>query len=103
MSHAPRRLVGLWILSAVALVLAGRFGLAAQTPANSEGPIQIADALMAEQRYQEAFALYRGARMTEDPKTRIRAGAGAVRALLRVGMFSAAQLEGASIAAAASG
>jgi tetratricopeptide (TPR) repeat protein len=99
MLQHSRRLASLGLLAVV--FLTGRWVLAAQTNGGgSSATLQIADGLMAEQRYQEAFALYRGARQTDDTKIRVRAGAGAVRALLRVGMFAEAQHEGASIAAA---
>jgi Flp pilus assembly protein TadD len=88
------------MLSAVAVVVAGRLALAAQSPADPALTLRTADGLMAEERYHEAFDAYRSVRAADDPKIRIRAGAGAVQALLRVGMFGPAQLEGASIVAA---
>ena len=100
MSHRSCGLAGRWILSVAALMIAGRFAAAAQSPHDPATVLRTADGLMAHERYQEAFEAYRTARMADDPNVRIRAGAGAVQALLRVGMFSAAQLEGASIAAA---
>jgi Flp pilus assembly protein TadD len=99
MSQRSRGPAGLWILSAAALLIAGRFAVAAQSPRDPATVLRAADGLMAHERYREAFEAYRAARTANDPKLRIRAGAGAVQALLRVGMFGAAQLEGASIAA----
>jgi predicted aspartyl protease/Flp pilus assembly protein TadD len=100
MSNRARGLVGLWVLSVAVLLVAGRFALAAQSPLDLATVLRTADGLMAHERYQEAFEAYRTARTADDPTIRIRAGAGAVQALLRVGMFGAARLEGASIAAA---
>jgi predicted aspartyl protease/Flp pilus assembly protein TadD len=98
MSHRSRGFARLFILFVAALVPAGRFGLAAQSPGDPVAVLRSADGLMAREHYEEAFKAYRSVRTADDPKLRIRAGAGAVQALLRVGMFSAAQLEGASIA-----
>ena len=100
MSHRSRGLAGLWMLFVAALLTAGRFALAAQSPLDPATVLRTADGLMAHERYHEAFEAYRTVRTAEDPNVRIRAGAGAVQALLRVGMFGAAQLEGASIVAA---
>jgi tetratricopeptide (TPR) repeat protein len=98
MQYVSEKVVRLWIL--VAIVVAGQWVLAAQAPPTPALLLQAADAFMANLRYQDALVAYRAARQTDDTVLRIRAGAGAVRALLRVGMFTAAQREGELIAKA---
>src|SRR5437016_47785 len=95
MTHLPARAVALGLL--VAVTLTGRWVLARQV-ADPSGLLPTADALMSDLRYREALALYRSARQADDAATRVRAGAGAVRALLRMGLFTEAQAEGAAIA-----
>jgi len=56
------------------------------------------DSHMSRLEYDEALVAYRTARASSDPGLRIRAGAGAVQALLRLGRFAEAASEGADIA-----
>ncbi|HUL74056.1 MAG TPA: aspartyl protease family protein [Vicinamibacterales bacterium] len=68
----------------------------------SATPLQLlaaGDVLMAGSHYGDALRAYRRARETDDATVRIRAGAGVVRSLLRLGLFKDGVREGAAVAA----
>jgi len=61
--------------------------------------LQAGDVLMAGSHYGDALRVYRRARETEDADVRVRAGAGIVKSLLRLGLFKDGASEGADVAA----
>lgn len=73
--------------------------LSAQRSATPAELLQAGDVLMAGSHYGDAIRVYRNARETDDAVNRVRAGAGVVRSLLRLGMFKDAAREGADVAA----
>src|SRR5262245_42872603 len=73
--------------------------LSAQQSASAAELLQAGDVLMAGSQYGDATRAYRHARETDDPSIRVRAGAGVVRSLLRLGMFKDGAREGADVAA----
>lgn len=85
MSHFPRetRWIGVAILAVASLTLGAQ-------ELSPEARLRAGDALLAERRYQDAFDAYRQARAAEDVEVRVRAGAGAIRTLLRVGRYDEA-------------
>jgi tetratricopeptide (TPR) repeat protein len=72
---------------------------AAQQAATPTEFLQAGDVLMAGSQYGDALRAYRHARDTDDADVRVRAGAGVVRSLLRMGLFKDGASEGAAIAA----
>jgi predicted aspartyl protease len=81
------------IAAAVALVP----GLSKPATASSEVQLQLADLLLADGRYAEALEAYRLAKGGADPGLRVRALAGLVRSMLRLGDFQSAQHEAAEL------
>ncbi len=61
--------------------------------------LRAGDVLMAGSHYGDALRAYRLAQQTDDSAVRVRAGAGALRSLLRLGLFRDGMREGASVAA----
>lgn len=73
-------------------------GAAQQAPTPAE-LLQAGDVLMAGSQYGDALRAYRHARETDDVNLRVKAGAGVVRSLLRMGLFKDGASEGAAVAA----
>ncbi|HXT68314.1 MAG TPA: aspartyl protease family protein [Vicinamibacterales bacterium] len=65
----------------------------AQEPRPADVRLREAEALLSGLHYEEALAAYRQARVTEDARVRVRAGAGITRTLLRLGQFEDAERE----------
>ncbi len=100
MPYRPPVLAARIVAVAVLAAWAG-FGLAAQQPApltTSDPFVTRADALLDQRRYEDAYVAYRAVRESADPETRIRAGAGMVRILLRLSLFVEAERQGAALA-----
>jgi predicted aspartyl protease/Flp pilus assembly protein TadD len=88
-------------LSVAACVVAGSLRThAAQEPFDAVATLHAGDDFMAQTRYDEALDAYRLARKAPDIFTRVRAGVGAVRSLLKVGRFADAKSEAAAVASA---
>lgn len=84
---------------AIAVVVAATSLLAAQgRPLNFEAQLTRADQLMASREYDQAFEAYQQARASDRLATRLKAGTGAVEALLRMSLFADAARIGASVA-----
>jgi tetratricopeptide (TPR) repeat protein len=98
MRITPRFVLGLGVASLV--VAASWRTYAAQDPVDLVATVQSGDTFMAQTRYGEALDAYRQARKAGDPSIRVRAGIGAVRALLKVGNFIDARSEAADVASA---
>ena len=79
-------------------VAACTWTLAAQNPFSPLASLDAGDGFMSQARYGEAFDAYVHARSSDEAAVRIKAGAGMVRALLRVARFSDARREGAVVA-----
>jgi hypothetical protein len=78
--------------------------LAAQArPINHETQLTRGDQLFAAREYGEAFEVYQAARASDRLATRLRAGTGAIQALLRLSLFADAARIGASVAERDSG
>jgi tetratricopeptide (TPR) repeat protein len=84
---------------AAATVAVWTYAVAAQEGASPAQFLAAGDVLMAGSHYGDALRAYRRARDTEDAGLRVRAGAGVVRSLLRLGLFKDSAREGAAIAA----
>jgi len=84
----------------VALVIAATwtYSGAAQEPTNASQFLAAGDVLMAGSHYGDALRAYRRARETDDASVRVKAGAGVVRSLLRLGLFRDGAREGAAVA-----
>ncbi len=85
--------VTLAIAAAVALVP----GLSRPATASNEVQLQLADLLLADGRYAEALEAYRLAKGSPEAAVRVRALAGLVRSMLRLGDFQPAQHEAAEL------
>ena len=94
LGHARTR----WI-AAVGAAVAWTYVAAAQQAATPADFLQAGDVLMAGSHYGDALRAYRRARETDDASLRIRAGAGVVRSLLRLGLFRDGLREGTDVAA----
>src|SRR5262245_30239184 len=57
------------------------------------------DAQMSRLQYEDALASYRAAQTSTDGGMRVRAGAGAMHALLKMGQFAEAERQGSDVAA----
>jgi tetratricopeptide (TPR) repeat protein len=87
------------LIVAVSVVAAWTFVGTAQQASTPAEFLQAGDVLMAGSQYGDALRAYRHARETDDADVRVRAGAGVVRSLLRLGLFKDGAREGAAIAA----
>jgi predicted aspartyl protease/Flp pilus assembly protein TadD len=87
------------IVSALGASLAVSAQAPQNRPLNAEAQLTRGDQMFASRRYEEAFDAYDSARVAERPGTRIQAGAGQVRTLLRMSMFADAARMGAAVAA----
>ena len=85
------------VIAAAACTLA----VSAQQPPSPAATdlLQAGDVLMAGSHYGDALRVYRRARETDDANVRVRAGAGIVKSLLRLGLFKDGASEGADVAA----
>lgn len=72
---------------------------AQQTATPAADLLQAGDVLMAGSHYGDALRIYRRAVETDDANVRVRAGAGVVKSLLRLGLFRDGEREGAGVAA----
>ena len=98
----PGRLRRRLHIGLIALIAAAACTLAvsAQQPAMPAADLlQAGDVLMAGSHYGDALRVYRRARETDDAALRVRAGAGVVKSLLRLGLFKDGAREGADVAA----
>jgi tetratricopeptide (TPR) repeat protein len=86
-------------LMTAAFVAAAGLVLAAQDPPPADAQLKAADAAWTDRHYKEALAGYRQARASTDPVIRVRGGVGAVKVMLRLGQFSLAKTEAASVLA----
>jgi predicted aspartyl protease/Flp pilus assembly protein TadD len=96
---APIMTVWTWgltrsVVAAVTLTLT----LSAQEP-SSQDQLERGDTLMSRLQYEEAYVVYRALRENSEAQTRVRAGTGMVRALLRLNLYADAAREGAAVAA----
>ncbi len=73
--------------------------VSAQAPVSQDTQLAKADTLMARLQYEDAYVAYRSLRESDEALTRAKAGAGMVRALLRLSLFAEAAKEGAAVAA----
>jgi predicted aspartyl protease/Flp pilus assembly protein TadD len=83
------------VIAALSLTLT----LSAQEPSSQENQLERGDALMSRLQYEDAYVIYKSLRESNEAQTRVRAGAGMVRALLRLNLYSEAAREGAAVAA----
>ncbi len=95
---APARFFTVLSLAAIT-VAACTLAVSAQQSPGAADLLQAGDVLMAGSHYGDALRVYRRARETDDVDVRVRAGAGAVRSLLRLGLFRDGAREGAEVAA----
>jgi len=72
--------------------------LSAQEPPSQEDQLSRGDALMSRLQYEDAYVAYRSVRDSPEAQTRVKAGTGMVRALLRLSLFAEAAREGAAVA-----
>jgi tetratricopeptide (TPR) repeat protein len=86
-------------LAAIAVGVGTLAVSAQQASPGASDLLQAGDVLMAGSHYGDALRVYRRARETDDVGVRVRAGAGAVRSLLRLGLFREGAREGAEVAA----
>jgi tetratricopeptide (TPR) repeat protein len=96
---SPSRTLAKGFAVFVFTVAACTWTLAAQNPFSPAASLEAGDGFMSQARYGEAFDAYLHARSSDESTVRIKAGAGMIRALLRVARFSDAQREGAMIVA----
>ena len=97
---APGRLLRslhIGVIAAAACTLA--VSAQQQPSAAATDLLQAGDVLMAGSHYGDALRVYRRARETDDANVRVRAGAGIVKSLLRLGLFKDGASEGADVAA----
>lgn len=83
------------VVAALSMTLA----VSAQEGPSQENAIERGDTLMSRLQYEEAYAAYRSVRDSSEAMTRVRAGTGMVRALLRLSLYAEAAREGAAVAA----
>jgi predicted aspartyl protease/Flp pilus assembly protein TadD len=72
--------------------------LSAQEPPSQENQLERGDTLMSRLQYEDAYVVYKSLRDSHEAQTRIRAGTGMVRALLRLNLYAEAAREGAAVA-----
>ena len=82
------------VVAALALTLT----VSAQEP-SQENQLERGDTLMSRLQYEDAYVVYKTLRDSNEAQTRVRAGAGMVRALLRLNLYAEAAREGAAVAA----
>jgi predicted aspartyl protease/Flp pilus assembly protein TadD len=83
----------------VAAALLLSLPLSAQEGASQENALERGDTLMSRLQYEDAYVAYRSVRESSEAQTRVRAGTGMVRALLRLSLYADAAREGAAVAA----
>ncbi len=83
------------VVAALSLTLT----LSAQEPVSQQNQLERGDTLMSRLQYEDAYVVYRALRDSSEAQTRVRAGAGMVRALLRLNLYAEAAKEGAAVAA----
>ncbi len=94
LTRGPARGVARALLAAGLLTLT----VSAQEPTAQQDQIERGDRLMSRLQYEDAYEAYRSARDSVEPLTRVKAGTGMVRALLRLSLFAEAAREGATVA-----
>jgi predicted aspartyl protease/Flp pilus assembly protein TadD len=72
--------------------------LSAQEPVSQENQLERGDTLMSRLQYEDAYVVYKSLRDSTEAQTRVRAGTGMVRALLRLNLYAEAAREGAAVA-----
>ncbi|MBK9241314.1 MAG: hypothetical protein IPL75_13895 [Acidobacteria bacterium] len=72
--------------------------VSAQEPVSQETQLARSDTLTSRLQYEEAYVAYRAVRESDEALTRVKAGTGMVRALLRLSLFAEAAKEGAAVA-----
>lgn len=87
----------------VVMLVAGSLLAEQGRPVNHEALVTRGDQYMAARQYGDAFESYQSARASERLATRLRAGTGAIQALLRLSLFTDAARIGASVAERDSG
>ena len=87
------------IARSVVPALALTITLSAQEPPSQENQLERGDTLMSRLQYEDAYVVYKSLRESNEAQTRVRAGAGMVRALLRLNLYAEAAREGAAVAA----
>ena len=85
----------LWVGAAIAV---GSLTLTAQER-SPDAIVREADSLMSRLQYEDALLSYRAAQSASDSAVRIRAGAGVMNAMLKLGQFADAERQGAEVAA----
>ena len=85
----------LWVGAAIAV---GSLTLTAQER-SPDALVREADSLMSRLQYEDALLSYRAAQSASDTAMRIRAGAGVMHAMLKLGQFADAERQGAEVAA----
>ena len=73
--------------------------LSAQEPPSQGNQLERGDTLMSRLQYEDAYVVYKSVRDSNEAQTRVRAGTGMVRALLRLNLYAEAAREGAAVAA----
>jgi predicted aspartyl protease/Flp pilus assembly protein TadD len=89
------RVQGLSLSVVAALLLT--WTMSAQEPP-SKDQLERGDTLMSRLQYEDAYVVYKALRDSNEAQTRVRAGAGMVRALLRLNLYAEAAKEGAAVA-----
>src|SRR5688572_21082652 len=72
--------------------------LSAQEPPSQGNQLERGDTLMSRLQYEDAYVVYKSVRDSSEAQTRVRAGTGMVRALLRLNLYAEAAREGAAVA-----
>lgn len=82
----------------VVVALSLSLTLSAQESSSQENQLERGDALMSRLQYEDAYVAYKSLRDSSEAQTRVRAGTGMVRALLRLNLYADAAREGAAVA-----
>lgn len=82
------------VVATLSLTLA----LSAQEPPSQGNQLERGDTLMSRLQYEDAYVVYKSVRDSNEAQTRVRAGTGMVRALLRLNLYAEAAKEGAAVA-----
>jgi predicted aspartyl protease/Flp pilus assembly protein TadD len=86
------------VVTALSAALSLTLTLSAQEPLSQENQLERGDTLMSRLQYEDAYVVYKSLRDSSEAQTRVRAGTGMVRALLRLNLYAEAAREGAAVA-----
>ena len=98
MNYRTRGLLPRSVFAAIWVALSLTLTLSAQEPPSQENQLERGDTLMSRLQYEDAYVVYRALRDSSEAQTRVRAGTGMVRALLRLNLYAEAAKEGAAVA-----